>query len=146
MADRPAITCHALRVKQNDAHPVYLFALTAEQLQDIADISRLERTSGTLVGYQRGIAKQHVDNIAGKLTIPTPGTDGRKPAWIVDGQQRTTALANIKNQQFPVPIAAFIADTVDIQRDQFIRINSVHPLDKSLVTELLPEVSLSISP
>ena len=72
MAERAPITCHALRVKQNDAHPVYLFALTAEQLQNIADISRLERTSGTLVGYQRGIAKQHVDNIAQYLNSDDP--------------------------------------------------------------------------
>jgi hypothetical protein len=33
-----------------------------------------------------------------------------------------------------------------MQRDQFIRINSVKPLDKALVTELLPEVALPISP
>jgi DGQHR domain-containing protein len=185
MSDRSAISCHALRVKQNEAHPVYLFALTATQLHQIADISRLARTKGGLEGYQRGIVKAHVENIAaylnepgavfpnaiilalpssvafterrgpnnddgaaiaGHLSIPLPESGARKPAWIVDGQQRTTALAKVKDQDYPIPVAAFIADEVDLQRDQFIRINSVHPLDKSLVTELLPEVSLPISP
>lgn len=185
MSDRPAISCHALRVKQNVNHPVYLFALTAAQLQAIADISRLARTKTGLDGYQRGIVKAHVENIAayldeegavfpnavilalpssvtfserrgpnnddgaaiaGHLSIPMPEDGGRKPAWIVDGQQRTTALSKIRNQSYPIPVAAFIADEVDLQRDQFVRINSVHPLDKSLVTELLPELSLPISP
>jgi DGQHR domain-containing protein len=56
------------------------------------------------------------------------------------------ALAQTKNRAFSVPVAAFVADTIDMQRDQFIRVNSVKPLDKALVTELLPEVALPISP
>jgi DGQHR domain-containing protein len=165
---------------------VYLFALTAAQLEQIADVARVRRTDkGRLDGYQRSIAKEHVANIAtylnsedplfpngliialpssvrfdkrrgpgnddgaavaGELFIPIPGTDEPKPGWIVDGQQRWMALARATRRDFSVPIAAFVADTVEMQREQFIRVNSVKPLDKGLVTELLPEVSLSISP
>ena len=59
---------------------------------------------------------------AGTLEIPIPNSTDHKPAWIVDGQQRTLALQRAKNRAFPIPVTAFVADTVDIQRDQFIRI------------------------
>ena len=79
-------------------------------------------------------------SVAGVLEIPIPHNGEPKPAWIVDGQQRMTALANCKKQDFPVPVNAFVADKVDLQRDQFLRINSTKPLPKGLIDELLPEV------
>ena len=36
---------------------------------------------------------------------------------------------------------AFVADEVDLQRDQFLRVNNAKPLPRGLITELLPEVS-----
>jgi len=186
LPDPRSISCHALRVKQGSSAHVFLFALSAETLSQIAAVARLSRNEkGKLEGYQRSIAKSHVDNItdylnksdallpnavilaltsgvkfeerrgpgnddgasiAGRLTIPLPGPGEPKPAWIVDGQQRSTALGRIKNRHFPVPVAAFVTDSLDLQRDQFIRVNSVHPLDKGLVTELLPDVAVAISP
>src|SRR4051812_14826758 len=166
---RTFVRCHALRLKQSDTYPVYLFALRADQLEQIADVARVSRTDkGKLDGYQRSIAKDHVANIAaylnsddplfpnglilalpssvrfekrrgpgnddgaavaGELTIPLPRPDEPKPGWIVDGQQRWMALAKAKRREFSVPIAAFVADTVEMQREQFIRVNSVKPLD-----------------
>ncbi|WP_280363537.1 DGQHR domain-containing protein DpdB [Nocardia wallacei] len=76
----------------------------------------------------------------GRLTIPLPEAGKVKPAWIVDGQQRALALSHAQRKDFPVPITAFIADTVNLQRDQFVRINNTKPLPRGLVTELLPEV------
>jgi DGQHR domain-containing protein len=38
-------------------------------------------------------------------------------------------------------VNGFIADDVEIQREQFLRVNSTKPLPRGLVTELLPEVS-----
>lgn len=78
--------------------------------------------------------------VSGTLEIPVPQKGEPKPAWIVDGQQRMMALANSKRRDFPVPINAFVADKVDLQRDQFLRINSTKPLPKGLINELLPEV------
>ena len=84
---------------------------------------------------------------AGTIEIPVPnGSGDAKPGWIVDGQQRTLALSKIKNQKFPVPVTAFIADTVDVQRDQFLRINNSKPLPMGLVSELLPEISTPLPP
>ena len=79
--------------------------------------------------------------VAGTLEIPLPRPNQRKPAWIVDGQQRAIALSKSRRQNFPVPINAFVADDVALQRDQFLRINSTKPLPRGLITELLPEVS-----
>lgn len=39
-----------------------------------------------------------------------------------------------------MPVTAFVADAVSLQRDQFVRVNNTRPLPPSLVTELLPEV------
>lgn len=76
----------------------------------------------------------------GRLCLPAP-VDGRpKLAWIVDGQQRALALAHSKRSNFPVPVVAFVAGSVKLQRDQFVRINNTRPLPRSLVNELLPEV------
>jgi DGQHR domain-containing protein len=81
---------------------------------------------------------------AGTLRIEIPPAEQHRPGWIVDGQQRALALRNAKNQNFSVPVSAFVADTVELQRDQFIRINNTRQLPRGLVTELLPDVTISI--
>lgn len=78
---------------------------------------------------------------AGSLIIPMAKYGEPKPAWIVDGQQRVMALAKCKTPDLPIPISAFVADDLELQRDQFLRINSAKPLPRGLITELLPEDS-----
>lgn len=84
---------------------------------------------------------------AGTLEIPY-STDpaAPRPAWIVDGQQRSLALSRTKSTRMPVPVAGFVASTLELQRDQFLRVNTVAPLPANLVTELLPEVVSAPSP
>lgn len=77
---------------------------------------------------------------SGTLEIPLGEPDGPRPAWIVDGQQRSIALSQTTNSRFPVPVAGFVADSLELQRDQFLRVNTVSPLPTALVNELLPEV------
>jgi DGQHR domain-containing protein len=84
--------------------------------------------------------------VGGLLRIPIPGGNDAKPAWIVDGQQRALAIGLCKDKSFAVPICAFVADDVEIQRDQFLRINNTKPLPRGLVTELLPEVNSQLPP
>lgn len=84
-------------------------------------------------------ADKHV--VAGTVEIPVPRDGDGKPAWIVDGQQRALALSMSRRQDMPVPVNVFIADDVEIQRDQFLRVNNSKPLPRGLITELLPEVS-----
>ncbi len=76
---------------------------------------------------------------AGVLRIPMP-RDGSKCAWIVDGQQRSTALARAADSTLPVPVIAFVSDDLQTQREQFILVNKARPLPKRMVDELLPEV------
>ena len=83
---------------------------------------------------------------AGSLIIPLPKPLQPKPAWIVDGQQRALALSKCRRQDLLVPVNAFIADEVDMQRDQFLRVNNTKPLPGGLITELLPEVSTQLPP
>jgi DGQHR domain-containing protein len=84
---------------------------------------------------------------AGTLEIPIPDDPtAPRPGWIVDGQQRSLALARAANRRFPVPVSGFAASSLELQRDQFLRVNNVHPLPANLVTELLPEIFTPPSP
>lgn len=175
-----SIRRRALRIEQNRRHPLYLFALTGEEISAIADISRISRDDADhLLGYQRAEVRQHIQDIvdylesddilfpsaiilalssrvrftgsrgpqvhgdgisAGILEIPMSANGQGKPAWIVDGQQRTLALSKSARKGLPVPVSGFVADEVDLQRDQFIRVNNQRPLPRGLLTELLPEI------
>jgi DGQHR domain-containing protein len=76
----------------------------------------------------------------GTIEIPMSLNGGPRAAWIVDGQQRALALAHCRRKGFPVVVNAFVAEHVDVQREQFLRVNSTKPLRRGLITELLPEV------
>lgn len=88
----------------------------------------------------RGPSPKGDEGIAqsGTLTIPVR-PQGECVAWIVDGQQRSLALAQAQNQDIPVPVVGFISDSLEIQREQFILVNKAKPLPTRLINELLPE-------
>ncbi len=176
----------ALRLQQDEGHALYLLTMTADELFQVADISKVSRDDvGQLIGYQRDEVRSHVDEIVeylneddvlfpnsiiialssavrfkssrgpkpkntdtsatpGQLEIPLAGAGRAKPGWIVDGQQRALALSKSRRHDFPVPVNAFVTDEVELQRDQFLRINNTKPLPRGLVTELLPEVATSL--
>jgi DGQHR domain-containing protein len=77
---------------------------------------------------------------SGTLTIPV-NASGDRMAWIVDGQQRSLALAQAKNQEIPVPVIGFVSNDLEVQREQFILVNKARPLPGRLINELLPETS-----
>jgi DGQHR domain-containing protein len=81
---------------------------------------------------------------AGTLEIPVPGIDDPPPAWIVDGQQRALALSRARNGDFPVPVVGFVAPRVEVQREQFLRVNNTRSLPRALITELLPQTDLAL--
>ena len=182
----PVLARRALRIVQTPGSPLYLFSLTAGDIRQIADISRVSRDqSGDLIGYQRQEVRDHVNEIvqyldgesvifpnpiiialpstihftsgrgprtsdvtatSGTLSIPLPCNGEPKPGWIVDGQQRALALQRASRQDLVVPVNAFVADSIDLQRDQFLRINNTKPLPRGLVTELLPSISSPLPP
>lgn len=74
---------------------------------------RFAASRGPLPKGDQGIAQ------SGTLTIPLYG-EGKRVAWIVDGQQRSLALAQAENRDIAVPVVGFVSDRLDIQREQFI--------------------------
>lgn len=80
---------------------------------------------------------------AGTLRIPLR-RDGSKAAWIVDGQQRSIALAQAHHKSFPVPVVAFASEDLSVHREQFILVNKARPLQARLINELLPEVDAQL--
>ena len=76
---------------------------------------------------------------AGTLSIPLR-PQGSRVAWIVDGQQRSLALAKTKKIGLNVPVVAFVAADLETRREQFILVNKAKPLPTRLINELLPDV------
>ncbi|MGE8165955.1 DGQHR domain-containing protein DpdB [Paraburkholderia sp. NPDC080076] len=75
---------------------------------------------------------------AGTLSIPVYD-EGHRVAWIVDGQQRSLALAQVEKLEISVPVVGFVSDNLEVQREQFILVNKAKPLPTRLINELLPE-------
>src|SRR5438874_875858 len=65
---KSSIRRRALRIEQNDKHPLYVFCLTGDEILEVADISRLSRDdAGKLIGYQRADVKRHIQDIVAYL-------------------------------------------------------------------------------
>lgn len=94
---------------------------------------------GTRPTGDEGIAQ------SGTLSIPIYG-DGCRVAWIVDGQQRSLALAQASQKEIAVPVVAFVSDNLEVQREQFILVNKAKPLPTRLINELLPETRSVLLP
>ena len=90
----------------------------------------------------RGPVPEGVQTTAdpGVLEIPIL-PEGIRVAWIVDGQQRSTALSKSQNNDLNVPVIGFHCPDVETQRAQFILVNKVRPLPRNLIDELLPEIN-----
>lgn len=125
------------------------------QIQDYLDSGNVLFPNGLILALpdtvrftsSRGPATTDGLATSGTLEIPLPNDpDAPRPAWIVDGQQRSLALARTTNRRLAIPVAGFVATGLDVQRDQFLRVNTVSPLPANLVTELLPEVVGAPSP
>jgi DGQHR domain-containing protein len=84
-------------------------------------------------------AKDSLEGVSlGRLELPIR-EEGDRAAWIVDGQQRVLAIRKSNASNLVVPVVAFEAPSLDVQREQFILVNRARPLPKRLIDELLPE-------
>jgi DGQHR domain-containing protein len=63
-----------------------------------------------------------------------------RPGFVVDGQQRLTALSGIRKPGFQVFVSALVCKDYNQLRQQFVLINNTRPLPKTLIYELLPTV------
>lgn len=77
----------------------------------------------------------------GVLKLPVL-PENERVAWIVDGQQRSLALAQAKNKNIVVPVVGFVSRDLRTLREQFILVNKVKGLSPRLINELLPEVGV----
>lgn len=160
----------ALVAEQSPHHQVVMIRATASQIHQIATIERIGRDEqGKTVGFQRPQVSGHIAEIRNYLekedaVLPNAlvlafvsgaslkkGKNGtmqlevdlseNKPGFVVDGQQRLTALSLTEREDFHVFAACLICRSIEELRQQFILINNTKPLPKSLIYELLPGVT-----
>jgi DGQHR domain-containing protein len=159
----------ALSARQADGHDVFVFAAEPKEVLSFAQIERVGRKdSGELKGFQRHQISSHIKDIRGYLgrdeaILPNAvivaflegvtlkhhknglvdvviETKDGPPGFVVDGQQRLTALSGLDKPGFQVFVSALVCKDYDELRQQFVFINSARPLPKTLIYELLPNV------
>ncbi len=159
----------ALSASQADGHDVFVFAAEPKEVLAFAQIERVGRKdSGELKGFQRHQISSHIKDIRGYLgreeaILPNAvivaflegvtlkhhknglvdvviETKDGPPGFVVDGQQRLTALSGLDKPGFQVFVSALVCKDYDELRQQFVFINSARPLPKTLIYELLPNV------
>jgi len=160
-------TYKAIFPKQAEGITVFSFVASASDINKIARIERASRDeNGSLSGFQRPQILNHIKEIKNYLNKPdailpnsivvafTKGIEieskngfgsvsidisNGPPGWIVDGQQRYSALLQIE-KKFDFFVSAFVCASEEELNKQFILINNTKPLPKSLIYELLPKV------
>jgi DGQHR domain-containing protein len=159
----------AVSAQQADGSDVFVFAAEPKQVLAFAQIERVgRRDDGELKGFQRHQISSHIRDIRSYLSredaiLPNAlivafldgitlkrqrnglidvviDTKKGPPGFVVDGQQRLTALSGIEKPGFQVLVSALICRNYDQLRQQFVFINSARPLPKTLIYELLPNV------
>jgi DGQHR domain-containing protein len=75
----------------------------------------------------------------GLARIQIPLTD-LPLGFVVDGQQRLTALSDLTDKPFDILVSVLICQSPEELRKQFILINNTRALPKTLIYELLPTV------
>jgi DGQHR domain-containing protein len=157
----------ALLAEQGTSQSVAMIRATASQILRIASIERLGRDAqGRTIGFQRPQIARHIAEIrdyleAADAVLPNCVVlafvgDARIVAkrgsgavlevdvkdqpvgYVVDGQQRLTALSQTGREDFQVFASCLICRDMKELRRQFILINNTKQLAKSLIYELLP--------
>jgi DGQHR domain-containing protein len=159
----------AIVPQQNPDLPVFSFAASAKAVLEMARIERVGRDDdGALSGFQRPQIANHIREIRDYLERPTAilpnsiviaftsgvrldrtengifveiDTSAGPSGWVVDGQQRLSALTGLPDRDFELLVSGFVCDGAAELHKQFILINNTRPLPKALVYELLPGVT-----
>ncbi|MBI05804.1 MAG: hypothetical protein CMM54_02360 [Rhodospirillaceae bacterium] len=159
----------AIKARQSKKHDVFVFAATAQEVFELAEVKRAGRSEqGDLFGFQRPKISTHIHEIRDYLkrdeaVLPnsvvlafvngvtmTDTNDGTAKVTIdisngpcgliVDGQQRLSALQPLADRDFQIFVSAIVCKDEEELRRQFILINNTRPLPKELIYELLPSV------
>jgi DGQHR domain-containing protein len=136
-------TCEISRLGRNEAGELFGFQRpqVTNHIHEIRDY--LEQPGAVLpnaivVGFLGRVRARPLRNGLFELTVPTARG---KPGFVVDGQQRLTALSQLKRENFEIFVSCVLCESEEELRRQFILINNTRPLPKSLIYELLPGVS-----
>ncbi len=158
----------AILPRQSDRYTLFAFCARAADVLSFAQIDRIgRRDDGSLKGFQRPQVAAHIKEIRAYLErddavlpnsvviaftrgvnvardgatalIRIDASDG-PVAFVVDGQQRLSALADIPHKDFEVFVSGILCENEEELRKQFILINNTRPLPKPLIYELLPTV------
>ncbi len=160
----------AVRAHQAPGHDVFVFAASPSEVLSFATIERVARADdGQLKGFQRHQVAAHIRDIRdylerddamlpnavivafidgvkvkdvadGLVQVQIEVPAGVPPGFVVDGQQRLSALSGIDKPHFQVFVSALICKDYNELRQQFVLINNTRPLPKTLIYELLPNV------
>lgn len=160
----------AVRAVQAAGHDVFVFAARPTDVLTFAAIERVGRAdNGQLKGFQRHQVASHIREIRdylarddallpnavivafidgvkvkdlsdGLVQVTISAPPGHPPGFVVDGQQRLSALAGIEKPGFQVFVSALVCKNYNELRQQFVLINNTRPLPKTLIYELLPNV------
>lgn len=159
----------AIRARQADGHDVFSFAATPREVLAFSEIERVGRQdNGQLKGFQRHQIASHIKEIRdyfvrddallpnsvivafidgikskdcgnGVVDVEIDATHA-KPGFVVDGQQRLSALSGLEKPGFQVFVSVLVCRDYNELRQQFVLINNTRPLPKTLIYELLPSV------
>lgn len=160
----------AVRAQQAPGHDVFVFAARPSEVLSFAAIERVARADdGQLKGFQRHQVASHIrdirdylsradallpnavivafidgvkvkDHSDGLVEVQIKVPEGQPPGFVVDGQQRLSALSGIDKKDFQVFVSALVCKDYNELRQQFVLINNTRPLPKTLIYELLPNV------
>jgi DGQHR domain-containing protein len=90
-----------------------------------------------VVAFVGGVAVNYHEDGTATVSM-SPGEYGL--GFVVDGQQRLTALSGLPDKDFQVFVSVLVCGDFEELRRQFVLINSTRPLPKALIYELLPGV------
>src|SRR5688572_28681464 len=160
----------AVRARQAAGYDVFVFAAQPQDILAFSEIERVSRgEDGQLKGFQRHQVASHIRDIRdylsredallpnalivafidgvqvkdvgqGLVEVKIVAKSGSKPGFVLDVQQRLTALSAIKMPGFEVFVSALVCKDYNELRQQFVLINNTRPLPKTLIYELLPNV------
>ena len=153
--------------QQNDKHQAIMITACASEVLAFASIARAGRdTKGVLQGFQRPQIAAHIREIRdylrtedavlpncivvgfvddikvrersdGWMEVVIDASQGA-PGYIIDGQQRLSALAGLPEKDFKLFVSVLVCKDYEELRRQFVLLNSTRPLGKALIYELLP--------
>ena len=129
---RPEVQTHIRAIRRYLESPGALLPNALVVAFDSSVTFRAERKGSLIEGAEVGVLEIPVD---------PEWDEADKPAWLVDGQQRSAAIRDARVENFLVAVVGFIAADEGEQRTQFILVNNTKPLPKGLIHELLPETS-----